>query len=632
MPDKLVNIVVADNGSAGIKPGTLLREAIGEFPSEIIGAESDGKLYGLEDPVYQSGEYRLLRLDSDRAMELFWHSGSHLLAQAVKRLYPHASLGIGPAIRDGFYYDFDFGDETISSDDLERIEAEMKKLGEADQPIKRAELSPEEANAFFTKENQKYKLELIEGIEEQISTYSQSDFVDLCRGPHLPSTGLIKHFKLLALTGAYWRGDERNPMLQRIYGTAFPTAKQLRLHLAKLEEARKRDHRLIGKQLDLFSFHPEAPGAPFWHPKGAVLFNAVLDYIRPLLTKRGYGEVSSPLIMTRDLWERSGHWDHYRNNMYFTSIENRDYAIKPMSCPGAVLMYKERQWSYRDLPQRWAEFGIVHRYEKSGTLHGLFRVRHITQDDAHIFCTPEQIIDEVVAMIKLVFEVFTYFGLSDITLELSTRPKDRIGADELWDKAEEALSLAMEREGITYDVNAGEGAFYGPKIDFHVVDSLNRSWQCSTIQLDFNFPERFDLEYIGVDNKPHRPAMLHRTILGSVERFIGIVIEHYGGDFPLWLAPEQALVLPITEKENDTADSLVTELRDEGFRVRIDARSEKIGRKIREGELAKIPYMLIVGAREAADGNVSIRRRGQGNLGVFSVKELIKRMKQELDT
>jgi threonyl-tRNA synthetase len=628
---KKIVIDIAENAvGESISPGIALKDALSEIPDGVIGAELDGKLFGLEDPVFQSGEYNLLSLDSPQAMKLFWHSSSHLLAQAVKRLFPHAKLGIGPAIRDGFYYDFDFG-EPISSDELPRIEAEMLKIVAENLSIKRSELTPDEANSFFEKEKQEYKLELIAGLEEQISLYSQGEFNDLCKGPHLPSTGLIKHFKLLAITGAYWRGDERNAMLQRIYGTAYPNAKLLKAHLQRLEEAKKRDHRLIGKQMDLFSFHPEAPGAPFWHPKGTVLIKLIDDYMRKLLVKRGYGEVSTPLIMTRDLWERSGHWDHYQNNMYFTTLEDRDYAIKPMNCPGAVLMYKNKQWSYRDLPTRWAEMGIVHRYEKSGTLHGLFRVRHITQDDAHIFCTPDQIVDEVGRMISLVFEVFNHFGLKDVSMELSTRPKDRIGSDEVWDRAEDALKTALKIGNHDFEVNPGEGAFYGPKIDFHVVDALGRTWQCSTIQLDFNFPERFDLEYIGADNQAHRPVMLHRTILGALERFTGILIEHYAGDFPLWLAPEQALVLPISEDQHEAAEIVYEKLINEGFRCRVDWRSEKIGRKIRDGELAKVPYMLIIGAKEAETNQVSVRRRKKGDQGLSGIDDLIEVMRTEIN-
>ncbi len=627
MADQYIDIIVGDGG---IHPGTPLKDALGDDTKGIIGAEGPDRLYGLQDALGTSGNYRLIKLDSPGAMEIFWHSAAHLLAQAVLELYPDAKLGIGPAIRNGFYYDFDFP-QAISPDDLEKIEAAMQRYVDANLPIVRKELTPEEAIEFFKAQDANYKIELIEGLDEQITTYTQGDFTDLCRGPHLPSTGYLKFFKLTALTGAYWRGDERNPMLQRIYGVAFPNKKLLKIHLMQIEEAKKRDHRLLGKELDLFSFHPEAPGAPFWHPKGAIVVQEVLGFMRRLLAQRGYGEVMTPLIMSRDLWEKSGHWDHYRNNMYFTSQEDREYAIKPMNCPGAVLMFKSQQWSYRDLPQRWAEFGIVHRYEKSGTLHGLFRVRHITQDDAHIFCTSEQLVEEIGKMIELVFEAFGYFGISDISLELSTRPKDRIGSEEMWDRAEAALREALEARDQKFDVNEGEGAFYGPKIDFHVNDSLGRSWQLSTVQLDFNFPERFDLEYVGADNQPHRPIMLHRTILGAVERFVGIIIEHYGGDFPLWLAPEQAVILPITDDQHDVAQKLSEKMTQAGLRCRVDYRAEKIGRKIRDCEKGKVPYMLVIGQREAENREISLRRHKAGDLGVFSDQDVIDRLKNEID-
>ncbi len=614
------------------KRGQTLQEALGDAPKGVIGAQGPDRLYGLEDVIQASGEYKLLTLNSPEAMEIFWHSGSHLLAQAVLKLYPHAKLGIGPAIKNGFYYDFDFG-TPISADDLPKIEAEMQKNVIDDLAIERKSISYDEALKMFKDAGQTYKVELIEELnesDEMLSTYSQGGFTDLCRGPHLPSTGYIKHFKLTAVTGAYWRGDERNPMLQRIYGTAYPEKKQLKAHLQQIEEAKKRDHRLIGKELDLFHFFPEAPGAPFWLPKGAIIVNTIREYLTKTLARHGYGEVYTPLIMTKDLWERSGHWDHYHDNMFFTSQEDRDYAVKPMNCPGAVVLFKSKQWSYRDLPMRWAEMGIVHRYEKSGTLHGLFRVRHITMDDAHIFCTIDQLIDEVIGLIRLVFEVFGHFGLTDVSLELSTRPKDRIGSDELWDKAESALLKALEQEGKEYEVNEGEGAFYGPKIDFHITDSLGRSWQLSTVQVDFNFPERFDLEYIGPDNSAHRPVMLHRAILGSLERFIGILIEHYAGDFPLWIAPEQAVILPITDDQIQAAKDLSVKLTEKDIRCRIDDRSEKIGRKIRDAEKAKIPYMLIIGKREAESGEVSPRRRGEGDLGSTPVDDLIRKMVEEI--
>ncbi len=629
MSDISVKINIGDGEGFIVKHGTALREALPDIPEGVIGVESDGRLYGLEDPIDESGQYKLLRLGSDRAMELFWHSASHILAQAVKRLFPHVKLGIGPAIKGGFYYDFDFG-EPISADELPRIEAEMAKIAEEDLPIKRAELSPDEAKNLFTKKKEKYKLELIEGLDERITTYSQGEFTDLCRGPHLPSTGLVRHFKLLSLTGAYWRGDERNPMLQRIYGTAYPTAKLLRAHMQRLEEAKKRDHRLIGRQMGLFSFHPEAPGTAFWHEKGLVLFNAVQDYWREAHLRHGYVEVRTPIVLSRELWERSGHWEHYRNNMYVTTVDDVDFAVKPMNCPGTVLMFTERQFSYRDLPWRVAELGMIHRFEKSGALHGLFRVRGFTMDDAHIFCTPEQLVDEVRGVIDLVYEVYARFGLTEVVVELSTRPADRIGTGEMWDRAEEALKKALKLSEIEYEVNEGEGAFYGPKIDFHVFDCLGRRWQCGTVQLDFNFPERFNLQYVGSDNESHQPVMIHRAILGSMERFIGILIEHYAGDFPLWLAPEQAVIAPITDNQHEAALKVYNDLKAEGFRCRVDYRAEKIGRKIRDAELLKIPYMIIIGAREAESGQVSLRLRKSGDQGTMSLDELRDRMKREI--
>lgn len=631
MSEEFVEINIPEE-SPGARESLPLKDALGKIPDGVIGAVGPSRLHGLEDPVTESGKYRLIRMHSPDVMQLFWHSSSHILAQAVKRLYPHARLGIGPAIRDGFYYDFDFGDP-ISSDDLVKIESEMANIVKENQPIQRKELGYDQAMELFSNAGQSYKLELIDEIRETgepVSTYTQGEFIDLCRGPHLPSTGSVKHFKLLALTGAYWRGDERNPMLQRIYGTAYPTSKQLKQHLHLREEAKKRDHRLIGKQLGLFSFHPEAPGAPFWMAKGSILFDLILGYMHDLLNRRGYTEVKTPIVLTKELWERSGHWDHYHNNMFFTSQEERDFALKPMNCPGAVVMFKNQQWSYRDLPQRWAEMGIVHRYEKSGTMHGLFRVRHITQDDAHVFCTPEQLVDEVAALIRLVFEVYNHFGMTDLQVELSTRPLDRIGTDEMWNDGEKALANALDVVGIEYQINKGEGAFYGPKIDFHVFDSLGRNWQMSTVQVDFNFPERFELEYIGADNQPHRPVMLHRAILGSVERFIGVLIEHYAGDFPLWLAPQQAVVLPIADSQHEVAEKVDQVLTDAGFRCDIDRRAEKIGRKIRDAELEKIPYMLIIGAKEAENGQVSLRRRGKGDLGTLSVEALIETMNIEI--
>ncbi len=631
MPDQIINITVANNDGAGVSSGKSLKEALGSLLSGVIGAESGGRLFGLEDPIRESGDFRLMTIDSPRAMELFWHSASHLLAQAVLRLYPDAKLGIGPAIKDGFYYDFDFG-QPISSDDLSRIEQEMQKEVEADYPIVRAEVEPAEAKSFFGEKKQPLKLELIEGLNEQISTYTQGEFTDLCRGPHVPSTGLLKHFKLLSLTGAYWRGDERNPMLQRIYGTAYPTKEQLEARLTQLEEAKRRDHRVVGKAMGLFSFHTEAPGAPFWHDKGVILFDLVQNYVRSLLRVNGYTEAKTPLILAKELWEKSGHWDHYQRAMYFTSQEDRDYAVKPMNCPGHVLMYSERQYSYKELPVRIAEMGIVHRYEKSGTLHGLLRVRHITQDDAHVFCTQDQLVDEAIRMINLVFQIYGHFGMKDFVIELSTRPLDRIGSDQNWDLAEAALADALKIAGREFQISEGEGAFYGPKIDFHVTDSIGRTWQCSTVQVDFNFPDRFNLEYIGADNQAHRPVMLHRAILGSVERFLGVLIEHYAGDFPLWLAPEQAVVLPIAEAQLPYAEEVLKALKAAGLRGRIDSRSEKIGKKIRDAELDKVPYMIVIGGREAENHSVSLRRRGKGDLGVKPLDEALQELIAEAES
>lgn len=629
MSDEYVEIEVVPDSEEGISAGTSLRDAIGEIPPGVLGAELDDTLFGLADPIFDSGSYRLIRKDSPRYVKILWHSTAHLLAQAVKRLYPRVKLGIGPAIKDGFYYDFDFG-TPISADELPKIEAEMKKCAKENLRIVRQELSPQEAEEYFRVDGQDYKLELIGGIDEGISTYTQGEFTDLCRGPHIPSTKYIKHFKLLSVTGAYWRGDERNPMLQRIYGTAYPTADLLKDHLQRLEEAKKRDHRLIGKQLELFSFHPEAPGMPFWHEKGVIILNAVKDYWQRTHREHGYVEVNTPLILSQSLWERSGHWDHYHKNMFFISQEDQQFAVKPMNCPGTVLMYGERQWSYRELPWRAAELGIIHRYEKSGTLHGLMRVRGYTMDDAHIFCTSEQMVDEIAGVVNLVFEIYSHFGLTEVEVELSTRPLARIGTDEMWTEAENALASALKKVDVDYQVNEGEGAFYGPKIDFHILDCLNRSWQCGTVQLDFNFPDRFDLEYIGADNQPHRPVMIHRAILGSLERFVGIIIEHYAGDFPLWLSPEQAILLPITDKQGDFAADVQVRMRNAGFRCSLDSRSEKIGRKIRDSELKKIPYMLIIGEREVETGEVSLRRRGLGDLRSIKIDDLIVRMDKEI--
>ena len=556
------------------------------------------------------------------------HSAAHVLAQAVKELYPEVKLGIGPAIEDGFYYDFD-RPGGFTPEDLEKIEARMREIIAADLPFIRREVTKSEAEKIFA--DDPYKLELIHEIEAPVLTvYEQGTFADLCRGLHVAGTGQVKAFKLLSVAGAYWRGSENNPMLQRIYGAAFPTQQELDDYLLRLEEARKRDHRKLGRELDLFSFHEEGPGFPFWHPKGMIVLNQVLDYWRAVHRDHGYSEVGTPVILSEALWHRSGHWDTYRENMYFVDIDEQTYAVKPMNCPGAILIYKESLRSYRDLPLKYAELGHVHRHEKSGVLHGLFRVRAFTQDDAHIFCRPDQIQAEIVSVVDLVGLIYARFGFNDYRVELSTRPAKSIGSDEMWENAESALHEALKAKGIEYAVNPGGGAFYGPKIDFHVNDSMRRSWQLGTIQLDFSMPERFDLEYIGDDGKPHRPVMIHRAALGSIERFMGIIIEEYGGAFPLWLAPLQVILLPIADRHVAYAEGVASRLRAEGLRVAVDARNEKTGFKIREAQLQKIPYMLVVGDREMETGKASVRQREAGDLGPMPVDDFMGKVRNEL--
>ena len=556
------------------------------------------------------------------------HSAAHVLAQAVTELYPEVKLGIGPAIEDGYYYDFDRR-EGFTPDDLEKIEERMKKIITANLPIVRREVTRAEAEKLFADEP--YKLELIAEIEDPVLTvYEQDGFADLCRGPHLANTGQVKAFKLLSVAGAYWRGSEKNPMLQRIYGTAFPTSQALDEYIVRLEEARKRDHRKLGKELDLFSFHEEGPGFPFWHPKGTIILNEIIEHWRRLHRERGYQEVRTPMILNEALWHRSGHWDTYRENMYFVDIDEHTYAVKPMNCPGVMLIYRDALRSYRDLPLKYAELGHVHRHEKSGVLHGLFRVRAFTQDDAHVFCTPDQIQEEIIKVIDLVIAIYEKYGFKDYRIELSTKPEKRIGSDEVWETAESALHAALKAKGIEYAVNPGEGAFYGPKIDFHVHDTMRRSWQLGTIQLDFAMPERFDLEYIGDDGKGHRPVMIHRAILGSLERFVGILVEEYAGAFPLWLAPVQIIMLPIADRHVKYAEEVAGRLRAKGLRVDVDARNEKTGFKIREAQMLKIPYMLIVGDREEEAGKVAVRKREEGDLGTMPVDDFIANVENEL--
>ncbi len=576
-----------------------------------------------------------IKLDGGKTMEVdektFWHTSSHILAQAVKRLYPDIKLTIGPAIENGFYYDFDT-EEPFTPEMLENLENEMKKIVKEDYKIERFTLPRKEAIAFMEEKNEPYKVELIEELPEgeEISFYRQGEFTDLCAGPHIPSTGAVKAFKLLSSSGAYWRGNEKNKMLQRIYGISFPKASELEEYLNMLEEAKKRDHKKLGKELELFMIAPEGPGFPFFLPKGMALRNVLEDFWRKIHVKNGYQEIKTPMMLNEELWHRSGHWEHYKENMYTTKIDDIDFALKPMNCPGGMLVYKNKMHSYKELPIRMGELGLVHRHEKSGELNGLFRVRCFTQDDAHIFCLPEQIESEIINLMHLINEVYSLFGFT-YTVELSTRPEDSMGSDEDWNLAEGALKKALEKENMAYKINEGDGAFYGPKIDFHIKDCLGREWQCGTIQLDFQMPERFDLHYIGEDGEKHRPVMLHRVIFGSIERFIGILIEHFAGAFPTWLAPVQVKILPIAESHLEYANQLKKQLLEEGIRVEVDERNEKIGYKIREAQLQKIPYMLVIGDKEVEANKVGVRSRKEGDQGAISITDFINKIKTEIE-
>ena len=559
------------------------------------------------------------------------HTTSHILAQAIKRLYPESKLAIGPAIADGFYYDID-SDVTFTPEVLEKLEAEMRKICKEKLPLERFELPREEAIKFMQQQDEPYKVQLIKDLPEDavISFYRQGEFTDLCAGPHVDNTGRIKGnaIKLTSCTGAYWRGDSNNKMLQRIYGTCFMKKEELDQYLARIEEAKKRDHRKLGRELGLFALMEEGPGFPFFLPKGMVLRNTLIDYWRQVHKRHGYVEISTPIILNQELWHRSGHWDHYKDNMYTTVIDDMDYAVKPMNCPGGMLVYKLEPHSYRELPLRMGELGLVHRHELSGALHGLFRVRCFTQDDAHIFMTRDQIKDEIVGVTKLFDEVYSLFGLK-YKIELSTMPEDHMGSDEDWEMATTGLKDAMNALGKPFEINEGDGAFYGPKLDFHLEDSLGRTWQCGTIQLDFQMPERFDLEYTGADGQKHRPVMIHRVVFGSIERFIGILTEHFAGAFPFWLAPVQVKIMPITDRTKDYAQSIADKLNDLGYRVETDYRSEKIGYKIREAQMQKIPYMLVLGDKEAEAGTVAVRTRAGGDQGTMSLDEFIEKIHQQ---
>ncbi len=587
----------------------------------------DGVLRDVSFSIEQDAELAIITSRDGEGLEIIRHSCAHLLAQAVKALFPSAQVTIGPVIDEGFYYDFAY-ERPFTPEDLSAIEAKMQELVKADLPVARSLKGRDEAIQFFRNLGEEYKAEIIADIPavEALSFYQQGDFVDLCRGPHVPSTGHIKAFKLTKVAGAYWRGDSNNEMLQRIYGTAWPDKKQLKAYLHRIEEAEKRDHRKLGKQLDLFHFQPEAPGLVFWHPNGWTVYRQIESYIRSVLDKYGYGEVKAPQIMDRSLWEKSGHWEKFHDDMFVTESENREYALKPMNCPGHVQIFNQGLKSYRDLPIRMAEFGSCLRNEPSGTLHGLMRVRGFTQDDAHIFCTEEQVQEEVSILIDIIYEVYEQLGFSDISIKLSTRPENRVGSDEVWDRSEAALQKSLEDKGLSFELQPGEGAFYGPKIEFSLRDCLNRVWQCGTIQLDFSMPGRLGATYIDEDDNRQTPVMIHRAILGSLERFIGILLEHHAGKLPVWLSPVQAVVFNITDKQKSYADNVAKQLLESGVRARSDLRNEKVGFKIRESTLLRIPYMLIVGDKEVEDETVSVRTREGEELGTFALAEFQKKV------
>ncbi len=591
----------------------------------------DGETVDLRTPLTKDCKVEILTFDSTDGKHAYWHTTAHIMAQAVQHLFPDAKFAIGPAIENGFYYDFDLP-RTLTPEDLEAIEKEMKAIIKEDIPLERIEMPADEALRLMEEKHQDYKVELIQEHSskgEQISFYKQGDYIDLCAGPHLMRTGQVKAVKLTNCTGAYWRADANNKMLQRVYGISFPKASELEQYVTMLEEAKKRDHRKLGRDLELFTILEEGPGFPFFLPKGMILKNLLLDYWREVHKKAGYQEISTPVILSRKLWERSGHWDHYKENMYTTVIDGEDYAIKPMNCPGGMLVYKTKPRSYRDLPLRMGEIGLVHRHELSGALHGLMRVRCFNQDDAHIFMTPDQMKDEIKGVVRLIDSVYKTFGFP-YHIELSTMPEDHMGDEATWENATNVLREAITELGYDYDVNEGDGAFYGPKLDFHLTDCLGRTWQCGTIQLDFQLPERFELEYTGADGQKHRPVMIHRVVFGSVERFIGILTEHFAGAFPLWLSPVQVQILPIAERHHTYAEEVRSMLEEAGIRVEIDERSEKIGYKIREAQLQKTPYMLVIGDKEAEAQTVSVRHRKAGDLGTMSTVDFIDRVHEEV--
>ena len=599
--------------------------------ASAVAARSDGEPVDLTAAIEKDSFVEPIASSSREGLDILRHSTSHLMAQAVQRLFPGTRLGIGPSIQDGFYYDMEVAG-TLTEEDLPRIEEEMRRITSEDTPVERLLLPREQALALFRERGAVYKLELVSEIpDEFISIYRQGEFADLCRGPHVVSTSRLGHFKLLSVAGAYWRGDEKNIMLTRVYGTAFDTAEALQDHINRIEEAKRRDHRKLGKELDLFSIQEEGPGFPFFHPKGTVVINRLVEFWRAEHARRGYSEIRTPLILDQELWVRSGHWDHYRDNMYFTEIYARPFAVKPMNCPGGILVYKSRIRSYRDFPMRVAELGTVHRHERSGVLHGLMRVRSFTQDDAHLYVTPGQIKQEIIGIMDLVRFIYgDVFGFS-YRVELSTRPEKAMGDPLMWEKAERALQEALEEFGVPFRLNPGDGAFYGPKIDFHLEDCIGRTWQCGTIQLDFQMPEKFDMTYIGPDGNEHRPVMLHRTILGSLERFMGILIEHYAGAFPFWLSPVQVRIVPVKEEHAPYASEVESRLKGLGYRVEKDARDEKLGKKIRDAQMEKIPYMVVIGSREVENVTLSVRDRGEGDLGTMDLSAFEALLQRQFD-
>ncbi|MGD9474057.1 MAG: threonine--tRNA ligase [Eubacteriaceae bacterium] len=632
----MINVTLKDGTVKSFEAGiTVYDVAMAISPGlakNTMAGELNGELVDIRHEIMDDSELNLLKFEDEGGKHAFWHTGSHLLAQAVKRLYPEAKLAIGPAIDNGFYYDIDV-DVIITPEIMEKIENKMREIVKEGFEITRFELPRDEALKMVSDEGEIYKEELIENLPEDaiISFYKQGEFTDLCAGPHLKDLKGIKAIKLLSLAGAYWRGDEKNKMLQRIYGISFPKKAELDDYLTKLEEAKKRDHRRLGKELDLFSLQDEGPGFPFFHPKGMIIRNELESFWRQEHQKRGYQEIRTPIILNAELWKRSGHWDHYRENMYFTEIDESSYAVKPMNCPGAMLVYKRTGHSYRELPIKMAELGLVHRHELSGALHGLMRVRNFTQDDAHIYMMPDQIEAEVIKVIELADDIYNVFGFS-YKVELSTKPAKAIGSDEVWDKATNALRNALEKKGIEYRINPGDGAFYGPKIDFHLEDSIGRTWQCGTIQLDFQMPERFDLTYIGSDGEKHRPIIVHRTILGSIERFFGILVEHFAGKFPVWLSPVQIMIIPVADAHNEFAQYIADQLIDLGIRAAIDSRGEKLGYRIREAQMQKTPYMLVVGDKEMEGGDLALRIRDSGDVAQISLPDLKEKLLNKIKT